>query len=354
MPQRRGETYFFSKNDGLQNQSVYYIQRGLNGTPEVFIDPNQWSEDGTVRLTTFAPSRDGKLVAYGVSRSGSDWQEYRVMDVVDPQADERSRGMGQGLGRGVARQRVLLQPLSGAGEGQGAVVDQRGSPGLLPSPRHAAVGRRTGVPRSEEPAAVPHAEHHRGRTLRGARRLGSRHRQAGQRHLRAGSVQAGREVHAADSRHHRRHLQRARERPRRAAGVHRQGRAQRPRRPHRPREPGAGELEGDPRREDRHHRQHLGGRRQGDRHLHEGRGVEGLRAQHRRAARERDRSAGPRQRQRLQRPHGRREPVLHLFVVQLPVDDLPLRGRGAEELGVPRAGDSRASTSTSTRPSRCS
>lgn len=81
MPQRRGDTYFFSKNDGLQNQSVYYIQRGLNGTPEVFIDPNQWSEDGTVRLTTFAPSRDGKLVAYGVSRSGSDWQEYRVMDV---------------------------------------------------------------------------------------------------------------------------------------------------------------------------------------------------------------------------------------------------------------------------------
>src|SRR5688572_14795868 len=81
MPQRRGETYFFSKNDGLQNQSVYYIQRGLNGTPELFIDPNQWSEDGTVRLTAFAPSRDGTLVGYGVSRSGSDWQEYRVMDV---------------------------------------------------------------------------------------------------------------------------------------------------------------------------------------------------------------------------------------------------------------------------------
>jgi prolyl oligopeptidase len=85
MPQRRGDTYFFSKNDGLQNQSVYYIQRGLNGTPEVFIDPNQWSEDGTVRLTSFVPSRDGKLVGYGVSRSGSDWQEYRVMDVATRQ-----------------------------------------------------------------------------------------------------------------------------------------------------------------------------------------------------------------------------------------------------------------------------
>jgi prolyl oligopeptidase len=63
MPQRRGDLYFFSKNDGLQNQSVYYVQRGLTGTPEVFIDPNQWSEDGTVRLTAFAPSRDGRRVA---------------------------------------------------------------------------------------------------------------------------------------------------------------------------------------------------------------------------------------------------------------------------------------------------
>src|SRR5688500_14859933 len=89
-PTRRGEYYFFSKNDGLQNQSVYYIQRGLNGTPEVLIDPNQWSEDGTVRLTTFAPSRDGKLLGYGVSRSGSDWQEYNVMDLTTrkPLADK--------------------------------------------------------------------------------------------------------------------------------------------------------------------------------------------------------------------------------------------------------------------------
>src|SRR5918994_3281656 len=81
MPQRRGDTYFFSKNDGLQNQSVYYIQRGLNGTPEVFIDPNEWSEDGTVRLTTFVPSRDGKLVGYGVARTRSDWHGELVMGV---------------------------------------------------------------------------------------------------------------------------------------------------------------------------------------------------------------------------------------------------------------------------------
>jgi prolyl oligopeptidase len=80
-PSRKGEYYFFSKNDGLQNQSVLYIQKGLNGTPEVLIDPNTWSEDGTFRLMGYAASKDGKLLTYGVSRSGSDWQEYRVLDL---------------------------------------------------------------------------------------------------------------------------------------------------------------------------------------------------------------------------------------------------------------------------------
>jgi len=80
-PSRKGDYYFFSKNDGLQNQSVLYIQKGLNGTPEVLIDPNTWSTDGTVRLTGFSPSKDAKLAVYGVSRSGSDWQEYNVMDL---------------------------------------------------------------------------------------------------------------------------------------------------------------------------------------------------------------------------------------------------------------------------------
>ena len=80
-PSRKGEHYFFSKNDGLQNQSVLYIQKGLNGTPEVLIDPNTWSEDGTFRLMGYAASKDGRLLTYGVSRSGSDWQEYRVLDL---------------------------------------------------------------------------------------------------------------------------------------------------------------------------------------------------------------------------------------------------------------------------------
>jgi len=80
-PSRRGDYYFFSKNDGLQNQSVLYVQKGLDGTPEVLLDPNKFSDDGTARLGAFALSRDGKYAAYGISKGGSDWQEYRVMEV---------------------------------------------------------------------------------------------------------------------------------------------------------------------------------------------------------------------------------------------------------------------------------
>ncbi len=80
-PFRKGDYFFFYKNDGLQNQSVLYIQKGLNGTPEVLLDPNTFSEDGTLRLSAFAVSKDAKYAAYGVSKSGSDWQTYFVMEL---------------------------------------------------------------------------------------------------------------------------------------------------------------------------------------------------------------------------------------------------------------------------------
>lgn len=81
MPSRIGEEYLFRKNDGLQNQSVLYYQKGIEGQAEVLIDPNTLSPDGTVVLTGTARSRDGKYMAYGLSSGGSDWQEYRVMEV---------------------------------------------------------------------------------------------------------------------------------------------------------------------------------------------------------------------------------------------------------------------------------
>jgi prolyl oligopeptidase len=80
-PTRRGENFIFSKNDGLQNQSVFYIQKGLDGTPELLLDPNKFSADGTSQLGGFALSESGKYVAYGISEGGSDWRDYYVLDV---------------------------------------------------------------------------------------------------------------------------------------------------------------------------------------------------------------------------------------------------------------------------------
>ena len=80
-PVRRGDHYFFFKNDGLQNQNVLYRQHGLGGEPEVLLDPNQFSEDGTTRLINFVLSKEGRYAAYGISEGGSDWETYHVMDV---------------------------------------------------------------------------------------------------------------------------------------------------------------------------------------------------------------------------------------------------------------------------------
>ncbi|MHB8094726.1 MAG: prolyl oligopeptidase family serine peptidase [Candidatus Aminicenantales bacterium] len=80
-PDKAGEYYFFSKNDGLQNQSVIYIQKGLDGPPEVFIDPNSLSADGTVRAGLVSFSPDFKHVAVSCGEAGSDWSEIRVMDI---------------------------------------------------------------------------------------------------------------------------------------------------------------------------------------------------------------------------------------------------------------------------------
>jgi prolyl oligopeptidase len=80
-PSRKGPYYFFSKNDGVQNQSVLYIQKGLDGTPEVLLDPNKMEGAPTTRLGAFAVSADAKYAVYGISKAGSDWQQYRVMEL---------------------------------------------------------------------------------------------------------------------------------------------------------------------------------------------------------------------------------------------------------------------------------
>jgi prolyl oligopeptidase len=85
-PIKRGGRYFFTLNEGLQNQPVLYVQEGLDGGDRrVLLDPNILSPDGTVALTAYAPSNDGRLLAYALSRSGSDRQELYVRDVATGQ-----------------------------------------------------------------------------------------------------------------------------------------------------------------------------------------------------------------------------------------------------------------------------
>jgi prolyl oligopeptidase len=80
-PTRRGEWFFFAKNDGLQNQSVWYMQKGLEGTADLLLDPNKFSADGTSRLGSFTLSHTGKYVGYGISEGGSDWNDIYILDV---------------------------------------------------------------------------------------------------------------------------------------------------------------------------------------------------------------------------------------------------------------------------------
>ena len=82
-PFKEGDWYYFYKNDGLQNQSVLYRQHGLNGMPEVFIDPNKMSKDGTAAIGTPSFSKNKKYAVYLEAQAGSDWQIAHVMNVAD-------------------------------------------------------------------------------------------------------------------------------------------------------------------------------------------------------------------------------------------------------------------------------
>lgn len=89
-PRRVGEYYFFYKNSGLQNQSVLYYQKGRDGEPQVFIDPNALSEDGTVSINLLSASPDEKYIAYSRSEGGSDWSEIRIREIAtNTELDDR-------------------------------------------------------------------------------------------------------------------------------------------------------------------------------------------------------------------------------------------------------------------------
>ncbi|NIK74832.1 prolyl oligopeptidase [Thermonema lapsum] len=80
-PLLKGGYYYYTKNDGLQNQSVIYRREGINGTEEVVLDPNTLSDDGTVAVGNWSISNDGRYFAYSTSAGGSDWQEIKIIDL---------------------------------------------------------------------------------------------------------------------------------------------------------------------------------------------------------------------------------------------------------------------------------
>jgi len=81
VPSFEGGSYFFSKNNGLQNQSVLYSTKSLDLEPTVLLDPNKLSKDGTVALNSYEVSPNGKYLAYSTSASGSDWVEWKVREI---------------------------------------------------------------------------------------------------------------------------------------------------------------------------------------------------------------------------------------------------------------------------------
>jgi prolyl oligopeptidase len=78
---KKGNYYFFFKNNGIQNQSVLYVKEGINGEPKILLDPNLFSADGTVSLSAAEASKDGKYLAYIINKAGSDWSEIHVIEI---------------------------------------------------------------------------------------------------------------------------------------------------------------------------------------------------------------------------------------------------------------------------------
>jgi prolyl oligopeptidase len=94
MPVKGGDRYFYTRNDGLQNQSVLYVADSLDGAPRVLLDPTTLLADGTAALAAWIPSEDGKLIAYGIQEAGSDWEQWKVRDVATGKdSEEQLKGV---------------------------------------------------------------------------------------------------------------------------------------------------------------------------------------------------------------------------------------------------------------------
>ncbi|MFD1786434.1 prolyl oligopeptidase family protein [Sphingomonas floccifaciens] len=98
LPSKKGGKYFYSRNTGLQNQSVLYVRDGLNGEPRVLIDPNAWAKDGATALGGYTASHDGTKLLYSIQDGGTDWRTLKVMDVATGQDTGDQLEWVRGLG----------------------------------------------------------------------------------------------------------------------------------------------------------------------------------------------------------------------------------------------------------------
>ena len=290
-PSRKGPYVFFRRNEGLQKQSVLYVQKGMQGTPEVLIDPNTWSEDGTTRLTIFVPSADAKYAVYGVSKSGSDWEEFKIMELATRKTLTDSLEW------------VKVSSVGWQGDGfyySRYPAPDKGKEKAAINEGHQVYFHKVGTPQTQDAldvrgqgqcAAVSHSRYDRGRALRDPDDLRARQGQGRKRGLRPRPVEERDELHAGSSRDRRRHLQRPRQRRRQAAHRNQPQGAERAGHPRRSEAAGGGELEDHPSGKagtaaGRRHR-----RREAVRNVPQGRLDEGLCLQRRRQARKRSPAA---------------------------------------------------------------
>ena len=242
-PSRKGPYFFFSKNEGLQNQSVLHIQEGLDGSPEVLLDPNSWSADGTVQLSAFEPSKDAKYAVYGISQSGSDWQQYKVMELATKRTLEDT----------VEWAKVSQVAWHGDGFYYSRYPEPpEGHEKASINENHQVFFHRLGTPQSadtlvyedpRESAALPYRGHDRGRALPDPRGVRSRQGPRRQRALRSRPGRRRRQVRAARAGDHERYVLCRRQRRRPAARRDESRRAELARRAHRSRQHRRGELE---------------------------------------------------------------------------------------------------------------
>jgi prolyl oligopeptidase len=150
VPQREGGRYFFFRNDGLQNQAILYAARALSEPPEVVLDPNALSADGTIALASQSYSRDGRLLAYGLSAAGSDRQEIHVRDV------ETGRDLADRI------QWCKFATVAWAPDASGFYYDRFPEPGTVPPDDENNFNRlywhRLGTPQAEDLLVLERAD----------------------------------------------------------------------------------------------------------------------------------------------------------------------------------------------------